>query len=164
MAKPRAIPSDAADLLAYDAMTGRLTRRVRTSNRIKVGDDAGAVGSAGYVNVRLHGRLYLAHRIAWFLHYGEDPGERLDHRNGDRADNRISNLRKADKTQNRANSRGWAQSGLKGVQSLKSGRYSAVIRVRGETTYLGSFDTAELAHAAYAAEASKRFGEFARAA
>jgi hypothetical protein len=160
------LPENIRDLLAYDPETGILTRLVRTSNRIKVGDVAGSFSkTSGYINVRVNGKLYLAQRIAWFLHYGVDPGEtRIDHEDTDGANNRITNLRKATNGQNRANSTPSCESGMKGAYRLPSGRYQASITVNENPIYLGSFDTAEEAHAAYMAAANVHFGEYARAA
>lgn len=160
------IPGNIRELLAYDPETGILTRLVRTSNRIKIGDVAGGLSkTSGYINVRVNGKLYLASRIAWFLHYGEDPREcRLDHRDTDTTNNRIANLRKATNGQNRANSASSARSGMKGVYQLPSGRFQAQIKAAGDSSYLGSFDTAEEAHRAYVRAAEAAFGEFARAA
>jgi len=62
------------------------------------------------------GRLYLAHRIIWFLHHGKDPGDRLiDHIDGNPSNNKISNLRLSDKVAN-----GMNRLGLRGVQRVKN--------------------------------------------
>jgi len=81
----------------------------------------------------------------------------LDHVNGDRTDNRIANLRVATHAQNMQNKRPWSRTGFKGVKRAKSGRYEASI----QREYLGVFDTPEAAHAAYSAEAKRRFGDYA---
>jgi HNH endonuclease len=45
------------------------------------------------LRIGLDGKLYLASRVAWLLHYGEWPSLTLDHIDGDRTNNRIRNLR-----------------------------------------------------------------------
>ena len=54
----------------------------------------------GYLSGTIGGRGYLSHRVAWFLFYGAEPPEEIDHVNGIRDDNRISNLRSADRVVN----------------------------------------------------------------
>jgi hypothetical protein len=111
--------------------------------------------------------MYRAHRLAWLYVYGEALGEfeEIDHINGDRQDNRIGNLRRATKSQNMANMRGHSKLGLpKGVSiQAKSRRFMACIMVGRRKKYLGTFDTATEAHAAYRAAAQEHHGEFARA-
>ncbi len=87
----------------------------------------------------------LAHRLAYKLMTGEDPGNQVvDHINCDRADNRWCNLRLATRSQNRMNSK----RKTKGYVFV-NGRYRARIYVRGQQECLGTFDTAEEATAAY---------------
>lgn len=91
----------------------------------------------------------------------------VDHMNGDRVDNRRSNLRLSTKSTNgcnrnktRANT-----SGYKGVtkhNQCKSDRWIAQIRVNNRNRYLGLFTTPELAAAAYNRAAVTHFGEFAK--
>jgi hypothetical protein len=79
-------------------------------------------------------------------------------------DNRDSNLRLANRTQQQQNRRKQKNntSGYKGVSWSKGSRkWTARIRVDGKYLYLGLFATAELAYAAYCAAARKYFGEFA---
>ena len=129
------------------------------------GTKAGTVLANGYVHIGFCRRYYKAHRLAWLLMTGSWPSALIDHVNGVKSDNRWSNLREATRTQNAANARLAVHnsSGFKGVSfHARRGRWQANIRTEGRYRYLGLFDTAEEAHAAYSREAKKHFGEFAR--
>ena len=152
-------------LLAYDQTTGHFAWRVATNGRVKVGQRAGSPNRDGYIQIKIDRRLYGAHRLAWFYVYGAWPVEEIDHRNGRRADNSLSNLREATRAQQMANLKRprTNTSGFKGVSfHKKRRRWRAYIAVDGRPRHLGYFDTAEAAHAAYAAAAAEQFGEFAR--
>ena len=70
----------------------------------KSGKEAGTAHSKGYRRVTLRGKSYLVHRVIYVLLTGEDlEGWQIDHINGDRADNRIENLRKVTSAQNGQN-------------------------------------------------------------
>jgi hypothetical protein len=87
--------------------------------------------------------------------------------NGDRANDRLANLRLATSSQNAANKKKHSNntSGFKGVHLRKgTSRWAAAIRVGQKRIHLGFFSTPEQAHAAYAAAAKEHFGEFARSA
>lgn len=106
-----------AELLHYDPLTGLFIRKVRTSNRIKVGDVAGCVNPEGYVQISVDGKPFLAHRLAWLYVHKEWPQNLIDHVNGDKKDNRIANLRAANNTQNMHNAPYGSKSktGIKGI-------------------------------------------------
>jgi len=71
---------------------------------VTVGLPAGSKRKDGYVRVVLDGRRYFAHRIAWYLKHGIDPGERqIDHINRVKSDNRPENLRLATNYENAQN-------------------------------------------------------------
>lgn len=145
-------------VLRYEPETGKL---------FWLGNDrveAGTRTARGYRRLRVDGRDYLAHRLAWLAMTGSWP-ERVDHKNLNPSDNRWLNLRHATRQQNRANSKAQKSSttGLKGVKPVDNGkRFQARIRVGKEYRYLGRFGTAEEANAAYAKAAREIHGEFAR--
>jgi hypothetical protein len=116
--------------------------------------------SGGYAvrHVREEGKVrrISMHRLLM----GEPAGMEVDHRNGDRLDNRLNNLRICTKAENRRNRIATAKSGYKGV-SLEKGRWRASIRVGGKTLHLGSFPSAKEAAAAYNQAALREFGDFA---
>lgn len=144
--------------LFYDPQTGIFYWLLPNSNKLKVGDIAGSL-SHGYLNIRINNRLYRGHRLAWLYVYGIWPQSDLDHKNLNRADNRIENLRIATSAQNIINSPARNKSGLKGVWKLKDGRYKAMCA----GNHLGSFRTAEEASDAYLIYTQNRYGkEFAR--
>lgn len=155
-----------AQVVDYDPPSGIFTWQATLSNRAQSGKVAGSLDHQGYVVIRIDGVLYRAHRLAWLIMTGASPTELIDHRNGNRADNRWDNLREASHTDNMCNSkvRSHNRSGVKGVRRLKSGRWNVRIRVDKREYGLGTFDTAEEAHAVYAKAAEDMHGEFARIA
>lgn len=153
-------------LVSYDPETGDFAS-VASRGGIRHSASLGHVEENGYRRLMIDGRRYLAHRLAWFFVTGEWPAEGVDHKNGDRDDNRWANLRLATASQNQANRRkprGYSCP-LKGAHWNRfRSVWQSYIRVQGRSLYLGRFDTPEAAHAAYAAAATLHFGEYARAA
>lgn len=165
-----------ASLLRYDEATGAFTWKERPrsmfdSDRIcnawnaKHAEKPAGCEKERYTFIRIGRRTYLAHRLAWLLHYREWPEDEIDHINANKRDNRISNLRAADSSQNKHNiAKGRKNStGFKGVWFSKwAGRYVAHICFRNKRKHLGYFNDPQDAHAAYCAAAKKYHGEFAR--
>jgi hypothetical protein len=153
------------ELLHYDPETGDFRWRVDRGKCTKAGDYAGSVqSSTGYLQIGIDYWVYFAHRLAWLYIHGEWPADQIDHINRDKLDNRIANLRQANRSQQGRNrpSRKLYPSGddLKGVQRWYN-RFRAQIKVEGRNIYLGTFDTAEEAHEAYKSAAIEHFGEWA---
>ena len=141
------------EVLDYDPETGAFTWKQSKGNQFtKVGMRAGAGHHDGYRNVRVDGKGYQEHRLAWFYVNGTWPPGDLDHVNRDRADNRIANLREACDQLNGQN-KGIARnnkSGARGVHWCKThNQWRAVIRVNWKLKHIGRFDTVEEARAAY---------------
>jgi hypothetical protein len=140
-------------LLRYNPQSGDFTRRVSLTNSGRAGAPAGSIGSHGYLQISVAGRIYLAHRLAWFYMTGAWPCGVVDHKDVDRLNNRWSNLRDASTLTNNQNQRAArknSRSGLLGT--FRAGnRWKAQIKVNRKAIHLGSFATAQEAHAAYLA-------------
>jgi ribosomal protein S19 len=152
-----------SSLFKYNRRTGVLTRRIAVGP-YAVGTPVGTVDGKGYLHVSVKRKLLLVHRLAYFLVTQEEP-KYVDHKNGDRQDNRLSNLRACTQSQNCGNSKLHAHntSGYRGVSFIAASRkWHAQIKVFGKQTYLGRFDTPLEAARCYDQAARKHFGSFAR--
>jgi hypothetical protein len=137
-------------LLDYDAINGLLTWRV-SFPRVKAGQEAGYLLERGYVGIRIGGREYKAHRVAWLHFYGVWPEGDIDHIDHDKTNNRICNLRDVSRsvnTQNKRRARSDSTTGFLGVSKNGSG-FKAAIQVDGRRTTIGTFSTPEKAYEAY---------------
>lgn len=141
------------ELLLYDPETGVFTWLSKPNRSIRMGDVAGCMAS-GYRQIKIDGRLYRAHRLAWLYVHGKWPADQIDHINGVRDDNRIVNLREATQSQNQQNRTANANntSGFPGVcWSKQKRKWRSQIKLASRNKYLGIFDTPVAAHAAYLA-------------
>jgi HNH endonuclease/AP2 domain len=155
-------------LLDYDLKTGIFTWRVdrKAGQFAHAGMRAGSINSDGARIICIERKLYRAASLAVLWMTGQWPKHVVDHRNGNPSDDRWSNLRLATYQQNNANRRIKRDHsvGLKGVSHcFATGRFKASIRVNDQFIWLGRFDTAKEAHAAYLTAARKYFRDFARA-
>lgn len=153
------------DFISYDPDTGYLTWLKSPCRRVKEGAVVSSIDAYGYFVVAFRGSRWKAHRLAWFLHYGEDPPETVDHINGDRKDNRLCNLRAASRGENLKNMSvsGKGSSKYKGVSWNKAVKqWTAYISVDNKKVHLGCFSSEEEAANAYNKRATVEYGEFAR--
>ena len=147
--------------LHYDPDTGVFTWLVNRQPGIKIGDIAGTLREDGYIRIQVDGERRYASHWAWLYMTGNLPEDEFDHEDRNRANNAWSNLRAATKSQNCANRpKRVRESGLLRGTTRNGSKFTAQIRVRGEHRYLGTFDTEEEAHAAYARAALPEFKEF----
>ena len=118
-----------------------------------IGMNAGSVNERGYLIIRLNGKNHKAHRIAWLYHYGELPKNGIDHINGNKLDNRISNMRDVGQLINNQNREGPSRNSTTGFLGVtydkRKSRFVAQINYGSFHKYLGSFKTKE--------EASERY-------
>lgn len=116
--------------------------------------------NAGYMRSKIFGKDYAAHRVAWALHHGAWPSGMIDHIDGDRHNNRASNLRVVSPTENSRNSSLGSKntSGHLGVRlETRTGKWIASITNDRRQIRLGSFAEKEAAVAARKA-AEREFG------
>lgn len=140
-------------LLDYCPLTGEFTWR-EDRHAVARGTRAGSTHKGkGYINIRVDLRLYRAHRLAWLHVHGRWPTHEIDHVNGVKSDNCLSNLRdvpRAANMQNQQRAHQRNKTGLLGAHE-RGGRFESAIRVSGQSHYLGSFGTAAAANGAYLA-------------
>lgn len=87
------------------------------------------------------------------------PGQVIDHINGDKLDNRRENLRFVTTSQNNHLRRGCKK--MRGVWITPKGKYKAYIKKKGRFTHIGIYDTPEEAVANHNLEAKKLYGDLA---
>ena len=147
--------AEISKLLKYDPETGKLywlerpvemfpsARVANTWNSRFSGKEAfTAIDARGYVIGNILNKSHSGHRVCWLLHTGRWPEKNIDHINGNRADNRIENLRDVTRSQNQRNQtrRATNKSGFGGVfWDNRSQRWHAKIKIGGKDKYLGSF-------------------------
>jgi hypothetical protein len=154
------------ELLAYDPENGSLTWKVDAGTK-RAGSIAGCFNVEMYPVVRIRGRLYKLHRIAWLLFYGAWPVNQIDHRDGDKMNLKIGNFRAATCFGNAQNKKlvSYNTSGIKGVSwHRRAGKWVVQITSNGEYRYLGLYSDKKLAAQAYAKAANDLHKEFARTA
>ncbi len=188
--KPNLTPDDLRQLLRYEPETGLLFWRAREQaivDKIRGSERTHPISywngryagkralclniKSGYVTGTVFGQGIYGHRAAWMITYGETPTLKIDHINGDRSDNKISNLRLAGDDQNARNRLGWKRkttSSYCGVSfDPERQKWAAEIRCGDadnprRRVKLGRFDSEVDAALAYDAKARELHGEFAR--
>lgn len=163
------------EMFSYDPSTGILVWKQRPRDHFATARAHAAWNSRfpglatgwrdkkGYLRTNIMGTPHLTHRLCWAVHFGVMP-DLLDHRNLDKSDNRIGNLRECTSSQNQHN-RAMSKhnsSGFKNVSwHAQAKKWRAYIVVDHRQSSLGLFATPEAAYAAYCAAAVDLHGDFA---
>ena len=123
------------DLMYYNPDLGIFT----WLKGVKKGKKAGTRESSGYIKIKIDGKDYKAHRLAFLYMYGFMPDE-IDHINHDKTDNRILNIRSVTHAENCKNLKKSKNntSGLNGISYDKTNNlWRSRITVNGKAIYLG---------------------------
>ena len=141
------------EVLDYNPETGAFTRRLKQSG-VSQGKISGSLTNEGYLVTSIDNKLHKCHRLVWLYMTGMWPTGQIDHKNGNKSDNRFNNLRDVAKQQNTENQRKAQRSnkstGVLGTWRNGSG-FAARINHNNSKVYLGTFATLEEASAAYVA-------------
>ncbi len=148
------------DCLAYCPESGIFTWLERPEHHFKTlrachlintrfaGTKAGSIAGHGYILIGINNTMYGAHRLAFIYVHGFITDKQIDHINGIRTDNRISNIRLVTPADNQRNQSIYKNntSGVMGVSWIKAeGKWRAYIQVNGVKKHLGYFNKKELA-------------------
>lgn len=140
-------------LFRYDAETGILYWRPRTAvdcpkagerqrwNGRYAGDEAFRLKPNGYKEGMIFRVGHKAHRVAWAIYYGAWPQGQIDHINGDRADNRIVNLRTVTRSANCRNTKHRANNTTGRIGVSRRGHGWRATITHGRQIELGRFLT-----------------------
>lgn len=145
----------------FEHVDGNLIWKVNKKSA-KAGNIAGCKNSRGYLTVQVDGKNKTVHRVIWLMEYGWLP-KLIDHIDGDRINNVLSNLREATVSQNLCNSRDYKKkSGLaRNVRwNAKSQRWNIRVMKDQKEHYIGSCKDYDEAVSMAVAARKRFFGEF----
>ena len=140
--------------LDYNPCTGLFTYRLCGKKGFPkhLGDTVGTISANGYRRINILGHLHMAHRLAWLHVNGVWPTGFVDHKDGNRTNNSIANLRIVTKSENAQNIRGprvTSSHGWLGATFRPRQGWVSAIGLNRRQHVLGYFDTPEEAHLMY---------------
>ena len=148
-------PKMLREVFWYNPISGEVKWKAAAGKRVSAAGAAGTLSTSGYIRITYEGVSYSAHHLAWALFKGKWPLDQLDHRDGDRTNNAIANLRECSCAENQQN-KGISsnnKSGFVGVSwNSRHGGWAAKITANGKVSHLGVYSTREAAAKRYAEE------------
>ena len=153
-------------VLYYHPKSGDFIRLEDASNQ-RAGTQAGCIDSQGYMRISIDGVRHKSHRLAFFYMRGRWPKEEVDHRDTVKHHNWWSNLREADRSQNRCNQKAYKNNALgeKGINWYpRYQKYAVKIQFDYERRTVGYFSDLSEAIAARNKALAEQHGPFARVA
>lgn len=142
--------AQAKEFFLYDEETGKLLWRA-SKGKTRSGEEVGAWHHSGYRRILIKGKTYWTHRVIWLMAFGVWPSDQIDHIDGNRGNNLLSNLRDVVSRENSKNQklRKTNSSGVPGVSwNSRDHRWQAHISGNGKRIHLGYFTDLDSAVAA----------------
>jgi hypothetical protein len=137
------------EYIDYNPNTGIGTWKKQISRNLQIGKEVGSITPNNYRSLHFFGQRYMAHRVFWFMHYGEDPFlKQIDHIDRNSLNNKIENLRLVEAWQNHHNKNqtltNQTKSNVTGVNFHKNKNiWIANLSVNKKRYYLGCFKNIE---------------------
>jgi len=144
--------SELKSILDYDPTTGIFTWIDVPKNTYLIGKQAGAIHKHGYPCITIKGSKFMAHRLAFLWMQGQFPKEYVDHIDGNRSNNKWSNLRTATMRENGQNQAIHRMGHKPGTHLLKKKLvkpWESYIELRGKRVHIARFQTEDEAYASY---------------
>lgn len=145
------------EILRYEPKTGKLFW-------LKNQKIAGTLHKDGYIQIKIDGIFYQAHRLAYMIYNKNILIDKIDHVDGNRSNNIILNLRECSSSENNYNRKMMSNntSGIKGICWCKrEQKWEAKININFKNKFLGYFSNIEDAKRYIMIYREKLNGEFA---
>jgi hypothetical protein len=156
--------NDLKKILSYDQETGIFSWK-NPRKKTNIGKIAGCKHHSGYIVISIKNKQYQAHRLAWIYIYGDIIKPEIDHINLNKSDNRIINLREANRSENQLNkvASKHSKTQIKGVSWHKTNlKWRVQCSINKKQTDIGYFDDLEFAELVAIEARNKYHKEFAR--
>jgi hypothetical protein len=144
---------------------GQLFWKIRPANCVRINDAVGGTNGkkSPYLRLRINKQRHLVHKVVFLMHHGYTP-DIVDHIDGNIANNKIENLRAANKTANRLNA-GKNKNNTSGCKNVywhkRSKQWNVRLRVNGDVIHCGTFKDFDIAESVAQKARNLYHGEFA---
>lgn len=129
------------DLFNYNPETGELKWKIQPNRNTPAGSLIRSISVDGYYNISYKCRKYRCSRVIWLYVYGKWPNKFIDHINGIRTDNRLTNLRDVECSENNQNQQIHREGKHPGISKNECGKFEARKYIDGDELWIGTFKT-----------------------